>query len=270
MKLMSRRTRLIVVGTGRCGSNSFCAWLRRCGLVARIEPTASQLVVEQRRFVEGDGCNLGLLPSLALTTPDADAVVDNNLSFFVKLLLNHEPSLRVIWLIRNAWDCVGSMVGWKWYRDSTDIVQNDIYARNRLQAPWTSEMTWPEWKSLPAVGRCSWSWSFINRSIEQQLQAVSPSVWMKVRLEDWNDEKAREVYGFVREWFGLAGIPTREPEDLTLPHENKGPYPVVRPGETPCSKPKWTEWERCLVRRFAGGMVERHYPGWPEPTETNG
>lgn len=262
---MKRRTRLIVVGTGRCGSNSFCAWLRRCGLLARMEPTAPELVVQQRRYVEGEPCSLSLIPSLALTMPDADAVVDNNLSLFVKLLCEHDALVRVIWLIRNAWDCVGSMVGWKWYRDPADIAPDDIYALNRLQAPWTSELTWSEWKSLPAVARCAWCWSFINRSIEQQLQAVPPSTWMKVRLEDWNDEKAREVYGFVREGFGLAGIPTREPKDLTLPHDNKGPYLVVRPGESPGAKPTWTEWDRCLVRRFAGGMMERLYPDWPEP-----
>lgn len=262
---MSRSTRIIVVGTGRCGSTSLCEWLNRCGLVARMEPRAPELVVQQRRLIEGPGFDPYDIFDVALNLPQVEAVVDNNLSFFVRMLLELDGALRAIWLIRNPWDCVASMVGWKWYRQPNDIMPDDIFARNRLHAPWTGEMTWAEWDALPVVGRCAWCWSYVNRSIRQQLRAVPLGHWMQVRLEDWDDQKAREVYQFVDRCFQGSGVGIREPDDLSLPRTNQGPLPPTRPGGPPTPRPDWTEDERVLLRRFAGGMMEHCYPDWPEP-----
>lgn len=101
-----------------------------------MEPYAEQLVKFSVQKVESGKASpaaIKLLGNIARAHAGG-CVVDNNLSLFVDELADICPC-RFIWLIRNPWDCISSLMAWKWYRYPEEIDENDVFAKNRLRPP---------------------------------------------------------------------------------------------------------------------------------------
>lgn len=237
-----------VVCTGRCGSTSLCQWLQRYG-DASMEPFARELIVESvKKPVTGkpSPAAVKLLTDIVRLCKNR-TVVDNNLSLFVEDLAEIGPC-RFVWLIRNPWDCISSLMAWKWYRDPDDIDENDVFAQNRLDAFRAGDEVrdvWPQhWTSWTKLQKCAWYWRWLNLQIEQQLSRLPEDHWIRVRLEDWSPATAKAVLRFVS---GDDVV-----KDASLPRTNEGRWDDERP--------KWTEDEVSQVESVAGTALWRWYP----------
>ena len=120
--------RVFVVGTGRCGSLSVGRWLQDNDVLTEMESYAKRLCQCVEDKVRGDRWNRKPLEAVWSRTPLNGVIVDNNLSLFIEDLAAMGPC-RFIWLIRNPWDCISSLMAWKWYRERRDIEPNDVFAK---------------------------------------------------------------------------------------------------------------------------------------------
>jgi len=231
-----------IVSTGRCGSTSLCAWLGGHGVDARMEPYAERLVVHSCDKLAGRPNKSVKLLGDVLRRHPSGCIVDNNLSLFVEDL-SCMGDARFIWLIRNPWDCISSLMAWKWYRRKGDIDPKDVFANNRLTAHDAGEMSIDAWKALPKLGKCAWYWKFLNLRIEEQLARLDDDAWMRIGLEDWSPATAGAVLRFV-------GVdPGRIHPDL--PRTNLGRWNNERP--------RWTDDEISLAVEVAGTTLWRWY-----------
>lgn len=210
-----------------------------------MEPYAESLVVDARNKLAGVEREQAMrFLNLVFRRNLHACIVDNNLSLFIEDLAGLKPC-RFIWLIRNPWDCIASLMAWKWYRKPNDIEPNDVFANHRLTADTAGEMTEDEWMRLSLLGRCAWYWKFLNLRIEQQFTALDEDCWVRVRLEDWSPAIARSLLRSV-------GSVDGDVTDWRLPKMNAGPRGRNRP--------RWTEDEVALVTEVAGKTLARWYP----------
>lgn len=210
-----------------------------------MEPCAENLVVDARNKLLGVERKQAMqfLKLIFRRNPHA-CIVDNNLSLFVENLAAM-GSCRFVWLIRNPWDCIASLMAWKWYRKPNDIDPNDVFANNRLTAYDADEMSGYEWEALGNLGKCAWYWKFLNLRIEQQLEILDEDCWVRVRLEDWSPAIASSLLRSV-------GSVDGDVADWRLPKMNAGPQGRDRP--------RWTKDEVALVTEVAGKTLARWYP----------
>lgn len=236
-----------MIGTGRCGSLSLGRWFQDRGVRTEMERHAESLC-RQAVYKLGRGSwNRGVLETVWARSPSHGITVDNNLSLFIENLASRAPC-RFVWLIRNPWDCISSLMAWKWYRDDNDIDPRDVFAQNRLTAPMVGkigEMSPYRWHCLPKLGKCAWYWKFLNLRIEQQLGVMDEDRWVRVRLEDWSPAIARSLLRSV-------GSVDGDVTDWRLPKMNAGPQGRDRP--------RWTKDEMALVTEVAGKTLARWYP----------
>lgn len=231
-----------VVGTGRCGTFSLFTWLGNHGVDSHMETYAKRLVVYScDKLHRRANRSVKLLADMFRRHPNG-CVVDHNLSLFVEDLACMGDA-RFIWMIRNPWDCISSMMARKWYRRPNDIKSDDVYANNRLDAAVAGEMSIDEWKDLPMLGRCAWYWKFLNLRIEEQLARLDDDSWVRVRLEDWSNGTAQGVLRFVGADQG------RIHPDL----------PKTNLGRRDKERPRWTDDETSLVVEVAGTALWRWY-----------
>lgn len=188
--------------------------------------------------------NRGVLETVWARSPSHGVSVDNNLSLFIEDLAVMGPC-RFVWLIRNPWDCISSLMAWKWYRKPNDIEPGDVFANCRLTAYAAGEMIADEWMRLSLLGRCAWYWKFLNLRIEQQLGVLDEDCWVRVRLEDWSPAVARSLLCFT----GAVDVNVT---DWPLPKMNAGPQSRDRP--------RWTKDEVTLVTEVAGKTLARWHP----------
>lgn len=234
----------LVVSTGRCGSASLSQWLGSCGVVARMEPYAKSLVVCSRKSLSGvHDKGVGVVLGRVMRLNPNGVMVDSNLSLFIDDL-DRLGDARFVWLIRNPWDCISSLMAWKWYRESGDIDAGDVFANNRLTAVMAGEMTADQWESLSILGRCAWYWSFLNLRIEQQLSLLDENCWIRVRLEDWSPVVAQSVLRFTGHVDGAV-------DEWQLPKMNVGAQNRWRP--------RWTNDETAVAVAVAGKTLWRWY-----------
>lgn len=271
--------RAFITSTGRCGSLSLARWLSTF-TPTNMEPcTEIGATLFASRFRNGEGSVyravevlLGLgrwkrttviydhselklqgchstdklyqkYTKITNLDRDEEAIwVDHVISTCVDMIELFAPEAKYVWMIRSGWDCVASFMGWKWFRDSDDISEFDVYANNRICAPWVGEMPQDAWDKLSNLAKCCWYWSWMNRWIEKQLRAVPAERKLFLRLEDWSDDTARELCGFL----GVA-----PPADLELPKSHASQWPELRP--------EWTEDERRMFEYFCGDSQRRWY-----------
>ncbi len=231
-----------VVSTGRCGSTSLARWLQDNGLATEMEPHAFQLCCLAYEKMRGCSWDDSVLTGLWSRMPVGGVVVDNNLSLFIEDLAAMGPC-RFVWLIRNPWDCISSLMAWRWYRNPDDPESGDGFASHR---PFPiHEMHVCDWSELPLIGKCAWYWKFLNLRIEGQLTVLDENCWVRVRLEDWSPAIARSL---LRSAGSVDGVVA----DWRLPKMNSGPWDRDRP--------RWTKDEVALVTEVAGKVLARWYP----------
>lgn len=236
--------RVFVIGTGRCGSLSLARWFQDHGVRTEMERHAELLCRQAVYKLSRGSWDHGVLNVVWARSPSHGVSVDNNLGLFVENLAVMGPC-RFVWLIRNPWDCIASLMAWKWYRKPNDIEPDDVFANNRLTAYDADEMSGYEWEALGNLGKCAWYWKFLNLRIERQLEALDEDCWVRVRLEDWSPAIARSLLRSV-------GSVDGDVTDWPLPKMNAGPRGRDRP--------RWTKDEVALVTEVAGKTLARWYP----------
>jgi len=156
------------LGTGRCGTRSLAA---QYGGLHEPKPWFKEEARNYWMHGEEELLRHRIKERAKLDTP---LVVDFKQSWCIPLILEIDPDARFVWLIRDAVDCVNSMVAGKWWSD------RDWHGTRRIEprAGWT-----------PLDGRmnkCVWYWLTTNRIIDDHLSkldderyAILPTVMLK-------------------------------------------------------------------------------------------
>lgn len=238
----------IVVGTGRCGSNSMAQWLARCGLKVAMEPFAEIAACANYWYMKhlrvDASPRMDIIRHMMRMYDRYDVIVDNNLSYCSLRMYAYGVVDRVIWLVRNPWDTVCSLVKWKWYRDPEDIRPDDVFANTRVD--WT-DLGVPEWGSCTKIEKCAHYWTQLNGLLCHDLSLLETNYYLsRVRLEDWSALTATKLISFL----GAS-----MPDDWRLPHANRAE--TLADAAPP---PEPTEENIATVERICKPTQELLYP----------
>ena len=179
---------------------------------------------------------------------------NQTLSLIVPSIVSAFPNSKLIWLIRNGLDVVSSIFSRQWYTGHSanhERYENcppieKTWIDGRIRGDLCSDVPFAKWKSMSPFARCCWYWSYINRTIEFDLNNYcSSSNIRKVMLEDLN-QKLPEI----AKWLGL------DPSyNLKCGKHNRAHYKLY-PWQ------KWTFEERETFLYWCGPMMDRLYPNW--------
>ncbi len=247
-----------IVSTGRSGTTTIARTLSLIDGCTCLHEPPPQLIIESSAYrygtVSGDEIK-GILRSSRKTRMKGDVYGESNqtLSLIIPLLAEVFPKAKFIWLLRNGMDVVASAYQKQWYTGHTQQHQRyedcppvqKAWVDGRVDGDRCGEMTSEEWNALDRIEKCSWYWSYINRTIEADLQEYAPDRYTTVRLEDFDTELPRLV-----EWlsFRCALVPS------------------VKRHNTAKSDPlRWPDWNETQVKTFehwCGDLMDRYYPEW--------
>ena len=164
------------------------------------------------------------------------------------------PHARYVWLIRNGLDVVASTYGRQWYTGHS--ANHSRYEKcpplekawidGRIMGNLCGDVPEKKWREMNPFAKCCWYWAYVNRIIEQDLNAcVSPGRYRVFRIE--------EIDNFLREltdWLGFQSV-----SELKVGHHNRAHYELHH----------WTDWKNEEVETFiywCGPMMDRLYPNW--------
>jgi hypothetical protein len=176
-----------VVSTGRSGTKTMAKTLSGLpGCTCRHEP-APELILESSALRYGE-FDVERLKRILIKT--RSPVVEGNvygesnqtLSLIIPILAQAFPDAKFVWLVRNGLDVVASTVGRQWYTGHS--ANHDRYddcpplerawIDGRIQGDRCHDVPEAQWEEMNPFARCCWYWSYINRTIDQDLQALAP------------------------------------------------------------------------------------------------
>ncbi len=183
---------------------------------------------------------------------------NQNLSLIIPLLTEVFPNARYMWLIRNGLDVAASAYQKQWYSGHSENHARyedcppleKAWIDGRIQGDRCGEMTPDEWAKLDRFSRCCWYWSYVNRTIEDNLKTWAPDKYFLLRLEDFQEQLPHLI-----KWMGLGNkiIPPVRQHNIA----KKIPY-------------HWTDWkdeERQSFDTWCGELMDRFYPSWRKYTD---
>lgn len=247
-----------ILGTGRCGTLSLANTLLEqtaCVCLHEPEPT---LIEEAPAYRYGDFRDDELVALLRATRspmlnhkPYGES--NQNLSLVIPGLEQAFPGSKYVWLIRSGLDVVASLVGrgeysggliGRSYEDCTPLQQRWI--DGRIRGDRCGDVSQEQWGAMTAFERCCWYWSYVNRVIEQDLQAHGGKDRARlVTLEALPDQVDQLV-----DWLGLKPYSA-----VQMRRENRASYELHG-----CDSWFPTEWN--AFERWCGPLMDRVYPDW--------
>ena len=248
-----------VVSTGRSGTTSIARILASIhGCRSRHEP-APELIIESSEYrygtMDAETIRRILFYSRAPRVGGGRVYCESNqcMSLVIPVLAELYPQARYLWLIRDGRDVVASFYQKQEYTGHSDNHERyedcppveKAWIDGRVRADRCGEMTEDEWESLDRFAKCCWYWGYVNRIIEQDLNAHAPDAHIKVRLEHLHEDMKHAV-----QWMGLkaALLPT---------------YVRANPGKNrPYHWSNWSADERETFTRFCGDVMDRICPDW--------
>jgi hypothetical protein len=247
-----------IVTTGRSGSTSIARTLDRLEGCHAVHEPQPELTREAAGFRWGTVSREELEAVLKATRhprvgQDTYCESNQNLALIIPVLAERYPEARFVWLIRNGLDVVASTLQKQWYTGHSE--NHDRYEDcTPLEKSWidwrmrgdrVGEMPEAEWEALPRFDKCCWYWGYVNRVIEQDLNAHAAGRFFVLRLED-----AGERLPDLVRWMGF------EPDGSeALSMDN----PARR---SPHHWTGWTAKEHAAFDRWCGRAMDHHYPGW--------
>lgn len=256
-----------IVGTGRCGTLSLAnTLLEQANCVCLHEPEPS-LIEEAAAYRYGAGNaaqikNILLNTRLPLMNGKTYGEASHKLALVIPVLRDAFPDASYLWLIRSGLDMVASAVGRGLY--SGGGIGHQPYEQcSEMQRRWIDhrirgdrcgDVTAEEWARMEPFERCCWYWQYVNRTIEQDLQAHVPAARRRLVSLEGLDEQIDEVIG----WLGLTRL-RREP----VVNHNAAHYHTHH----------WTQWNAeqwAAFEHWCGPLMDRCYPQWRQATGRSG
>ncbi|MEZ5166408.1 MAG: sulfotransferase [Acidimicrobiales bacterium] len=254
---------LFVLSTGRSGSRTIANVLSQSPAMACTHEPVPRLIEEvmQYRYGELDAGRLA-----ELLTESRPASIDgrrygeaaNRLSMAVPVLATAFPEAQFLWLVRDGREVVSSGVQRGWFGDAADTA----WERWRMRADLLGEVTVEEWAAWTPFRRVAWLWARTNRMIGDDLAALAPERWMRVRLEDL-EERIDAVAAFLGLPATAFVIPTRNARGSTTRSGDPGVNQVDRR----FAVDDWTTEQRDDFASFCGPFMDECYPDWRNPRD---
>lgn len=146
---------ILICGTGRSGTLTWTHYLKAQGLIARHEPHSERLLELAPLSMHGADPIVGLS---WLRWPEASA---HHLYACVWDALDRLFTPTWIWVRRDRYEAVASMVGKGWYgKDAGGWGK-------RPTAVDAGELDEDTWKGLPQVAKCAWWVGWATRQLSQ-------------------------------------------------------------------------------------------------------
>ncbi len=248
-----------VLSTGRSGTQTIATVLSRLSGCCCVHEPAPQLIAESSDYRYGKYTDRKLRELLLKTRPpeiDGKVYGESNqtLSLLIPVLHKTFPDAQFVWLVRNGLDVIASIVARKWYTGHTykhdhykDCVPIEkAWIDGRIRGDRCGDVQKEQWEQMNPFARCCWYWSYINRTIEQDLNEHVPvHAYKKLYLEE-----LQSTLPSLLVWLGL--------DTGTLPeitNENRAAY-------TPYHWSNWTVQERETFLYWCGPLMDRLYPAW--------
>lgn len=239
-----------VLSSGRSGSRTSARTLdgyRNCTCLHHPEP---ELVEEATQYFYGELPGERIVDVLRRTRPigpanDVYGEVNLQHTLIVPLVLEVFPDARFVWLTRDGRDVVASMYYRGWYAPPDQTGVPLYWQRARLQGDRTGDFTSEQWQQMDRFAKCCWLWSKYNTLIEDQLQQLDASRWLRVRLDQF-----RASLPQLEQLLNLTGG-----EDVRIQRHNEASQPVAY----------WADWDaerRRMFEKFAGQQMDHLFPEW--------
>ncbi len=248
-----------IVSTGRSGTKSIADYFTRCtNSICLHEP-------EPKLIAESSGYRYGNIPendiheilSRTRVKPVHDQIYgesNQTLSLIIPILRKAYPTSKFIWLIRNGLDVVASAAGRGWYTGSLfnkdyESLSNvgQEWVNGRIQGDQCGSVSEKAWTKMSAFEKCCWYWSYINSTIDDDLNTFVGEFGFKtVRLEYIN----QTIIPIVN-WIGL-NITRSEHVQILNRAKSKHIY----------HHSNWAYPEWLLFEKWCGPLMDRFYPEW--------
>lgn len=161
------------------------------------------------------------------------------------------PRSRFIWLIRDGRDVAAS------------FHQHDFWNPERYDENWNvkpgKELYWEQrlvqgdkcgafskkaWRSMSQFAKCCWFWQYANDTIREQLEKIPGERWFPLRLEEFNQEKANDLFKFL-------GVKAHN-VDIRRWHKNRKAIAYW---------PEWDTAKRRTFKKYCKKGMDLWYPG---------
>lgn len=247
-----------IVSTGRSGTTTIAETLSLVPGCICIHEPAPQLILESSGYrygtVEANTIKK-ILKSTRKPRRKGSIYCESNqtLSLIIPILREAFPKARYIWLLRNGLDAVESAYRKQWYSGHSE--KHDRYEDcpplqrawidGRIEGDRCGEMSSEEWQNLDRLGKCCWYWSYINRTIETDLERYAPGAYTTIHLEDFDVELPN-----LLKWmdFSPAMLPQAKRHNIS----KREPYHWSN----------WTAEQRQTFEHWCSEQMDRYYPNW--------
>lgn len=206
-------TPFFVLSTGRAGSTTIAKLLSQHNEVTCLHEPKFSLIRLSTEYLHKIKTKEQVLAELKTLFIDSHChplhiygESDQKLSNMVHLLAELIPNAKFIWLIRQPDATVNSTFSRGWFSDNElgftklekleDPLYRGIFSDYRPQADKIGEMSNQQWVKMSSFERNCWYWNFWNQQIKDQLDSLNSERWMKVRLEEL-DNNIGEVLTFI-------------------------------------------------------------------------
>lgn len=264
-----------VVTTGRSGSTTISSLLSQHSQITCLHEPRPQLIRLSTEFAHGEKsyqqtkdelysiyCNSGIYPSGYYG--ESEQKLWNLIAILAELI----PSSKFIWLIRDGRDVVASTYARAWFdselenREGSSISSTkEILQRwmfYRLNGAKCGVFSHTEWQKMSVFERNCWYWSYVNSSIERQLQQLSDDRFFQVKIEDIQNQTAD-----IQNFLGVESQLLQTPKlNIHKHHQNwykKHDY-----------WSNWQEQQKSSFIEYCGEAMDKWYPHWNDSEEIVG
>lgn len=243
MGLSSKTDPIFIVGCGRSGTQAIAQLFSCCNDVEMHHEFMVHLVQPLGvKYFHGLVEKAQVLSSVSEIYEGAVYYCDkkiwgdssNKLSWLISELSAVFPTAKFIHIVRDGRKVTSSLfhkLGDECLDDkSTRIMRGFLEGKSEMCPPPEKKYWWPQalkgkdeyraYQELDQFGRIAFHWAQLNNHVDRQLQELSPSQYVRVRLEDITSNKVA-LFAMMR----FVGVTPRD-EHFTMMQR---PHNVVRP-----------------------------------------
>lgn len=253
----SRPQHLFVISTGRSGTTSLARTLTLVGNLDCLHEPAPELILESSGYRHGT-TSAETVRRLLLQTRRAECgqrycESNQTMALLIPEIVGAFADAAFVWLIRDGRDVVASAMQKQWYTGHSENHERyedcppieRAWIDGRIRGDLCGEVAPAAWRAMSRFEKCCWYWSYVNRTIAEDLAAHASTRFFRLHLERLNSQ-----IGPLLGWLGLRTVIT--PVAKVHNRAKRPPYHWSR----------WTAEERASFVRWCGRLMDEDYAGW--------
>jgi hypothetical protein len=250
-----------VVSTGRSGSKAITHLLNQHSEIQSYHDSLAHLNIYacDKKYGRKNEEEIAesiqkMFVSLSLPTQKTNGFSDQKLSLLIPEIHSIFPKAKFVWLIRKGDSFVNAAYSRGWYFNRefgysdnekeffhSVVTPSAMDAAHRLNAFKLGILTEAEWKNMTAFERNCWYWTWLNSTIEEDLEKIPREQWIRAGLHELN-----ELSETVQTFLGL------EVKSLKANKVNAAGYKKV-------SKSSWNEEMKNIFELHCGIAMKKWF-----------